>query len=178
MPDGFNDMLHTWQNFYFMVGGTAATLIGLMFVALSLGMGIISTEITEEMKAFVTPSVFYFVSVLLIACAMLVPLYSPLALALMLFVGGLVGLNWSIPFVRKLIRIAKKHQDFNLSDWLNQVILPVMNYALLLAVALLFAIDQWSLAFMVLWATSILLLVCAIGNTWSLVVWIVEQKKS
>ena len=178
MPDVFNDMLHTWQNFYFMAGGTAATLIGLMFVAVSLGIGIISTEITEEMKAFVTPSIIYFVSVLLIACVMLVPLYSPPVLALLLFGGGLVGLNWSIPFVRKLILIAKKNQDFNRWDWLTQVILPVFNYVLLLIMAVLFAINQWSLAFIGLWATSILLLVCAIANTWSLVIWIVEQKKS
>lgn len=177
MPDVFNEMLRSWQNFYFMAGGTAATLIGLMFVALSLGMGIISSEITEEMKAFVTPSVLYFVSVLLIACAMLVPLYSPPALALMLFGGGLIGLYWSIPFVRKLIQVAKKNQDFNWMDWLAQVILPVVNYALLLVVALLLVIDEWSLAFIGLWATSILLLISAISNTWSLVVWVVEQKK-
>jgi hypothetical protein len=177
MAESFNDMLHSWQNFYFMAGGTAATLIGLMFVALSLGLNMISSEITEEMKAFVTPSVFYFVSVLLIACAMLVPLYTPPVLAILFFIGGIIGLGWSVPFVRKLTRIAKKHQDFTLSDWLGQVILPVFNYTLLVAVALCFALNQWSLAFIGLWLISVMLLVCAIMNTWSLVVWIVEQKK-
>jgi hypothetical protein len=47
MPDVFNEMLHGWHNFYFMAGGAAAGLIGLMFVAL-LGNGSTQKFIAER----------------------------------------------------------------------------------------------------------------------------------
>ncbi|WP_139293627.1 hypothetical protein, partial [Escherichia coli] len=86
--DAFSEMLHGWQNYYFMAGGAAATLVGLMFVALSMATHLISDETSESMKYFVTPSIFYFASVLLLSCAMLVPTHSPASLAVILLFGG------------------------------------------------------------------------------------------
>lgn len=177
MTDVFNEALHSWQNFYFMIGGVAATLIGLMFVTLSLGMHLISKDTKAEMQVFVTPSIVYFVSALLIASVILVPILTPPMLALTLFVGGVVGLGRTAQYARKLTQIAKRHQDFETGDWLGQVILPIINYGLLVLTALLFAVDQWSMALTGLWLTSILLLVCAISNTWSLVIWIIDQRE-
>ncbi len=177
MADVFNEALRGWQNFYFMMGGAAAGLIGLMFVALSLGINLASTATREDMKLFVTPSVIYFVSVLLISCVLLVPGFSPPALALILALGGGVGFVQTVPFAKRLFHVAQRHQDFILSDWLSQVIVPVASYLLLVAAGVCFAATQWSIGFLAVWVADILLLLCAITNTWSLVVWIVEQKQ-
>jgi hypothetical protein len=48
MPDAFVDTLQSWQNFYFMIGGASAGLIGLMFVALSLGMRLLSDNTRQS----------------------------------------------------------------------------------------------------------------------------------
>ena len=173
MTDPFNETLHGWQNFYFMAGGAAATLLGLMFVALSMGTHLITDEIRDEIDTFTSPSIFYFVSVLLLACAMLVPTFSAAGLALLLLLGSAFGLVWTAPRVRRLILAARKHQDFSLSDWLAQIILPGLAYPIILIAALCFAMNQWPIAFVGLWTATISLLICAIANTWSLVIWII-----
>jgi hypothetical protein len=177
MTDDFIELLRSWQNFYFMNGGASATLIGLMFVALSLGTHLVSDSTRENMKTFVTPSVYYFVSVLLLAGIMLVPAYTPMGIGVMLFVGGIFGLVITVQHVRRLIQAALQYGDFDRADWLAQIILPIVSYGLILAAAILFAVNQWSLAFIASWSASILLLICAITNTWSLVMWIVEQRR-
>lgn len=177
MTDVFTETLQSWQNFYFMAGGAAATLIGLMFVALSLGINLVSEETKAELEVFVTPSIVYFVSVLLLACVMLVPAFTPRVLAVITFTGGLFGLALTVRYATGLTRIARQHGDFSRADWLLQVILPVVNYALIVLAAVCFAGDQWSFGFGGLWLATVLLLVSAIANTWSLVIWIVNQRR-
>ncbi len=176
--DAFTETLRGWQNFYFMTGGASAGLLGLMFVAVSMGVQhLMSSEITDDMRAFVTPNILYFTSALLLACAMLIPTITPPLLALLLFIGAVYGLARTIPFVLRLIRVARRNQDFNMADWLGEVILPVASYGLIFIGALCFVMNQWSLAFMSAWLAMILLLISAIANTWSLVMWIIEQRQ-
>ncbi len=172
----FNEILHSWQTFYFTMGGASAALIGLMFVALSLGANLVAETTYEDARVFVTPSVLYFVSVLLIACVMLVPAYSPLGLALVLFIGGLPGFVLTSQYAYRLVGIAKRNQDFILSDWLAQVIVPLSSYGLLLIVAAAFASDHADLAFIGAWLATVMLLLSAIANTWSLMAWIIERR--
>lgn len=175
--NNFTETLRSWQNFYFMTGGAAAALLGLMFVAVSMGVQHLgSAEITEDMRAFVTPNILYFTSALLLACAMLIPTITPLLLAILLLVGGLFGLVRTVPSVLRLISVARRNQDFNRADWLAQIILPVTSYVLILIATLGFLLNRWSLAFMTAWLAMILLLIAAIANTWSLVIWVVEQR--
>lgn len=175
--DAFIETLRSWQNFYFMTGGAAAGLIGLMFVALSLGTHLISDKTREDIKTFVAPSLFYFVSALLLSGIMLVPAYTPPALALVLFLGGALGLIRTTKPVWRLVQAARKHQDFNIADWLAQIIGPLGSYVLILVGGAGFVFNQWSIGFVSLWLADVVLLVCAIANTWSLVIWIIEQRQ-
>jgi len=57
-------MFHGWENF-FIVGGTAgATLIGLLFVAVTLGGGLSTPQGLDATRAFLTPTLFRFGGVL------------------------------------------------------------------------------------------------------------------
>ena len=174
--DAFNEALRGWQNFYFMMGGASATLAGLMFVALSLGQHLITEQTIAQMKVFATPSIIYFVSVLLLAGIMLVPIFTPAWIALVLFLSGGYGFLRVSKLAIILIRAARKHQDFTVEDWLAQVIGPVSSYLLMLVAALSFVLDQTTLGLVALGIAAIALLLSAITNTWGLVVWIVEQK--
>src|SRR5258708_7394884 len=176
MMDVFNETLHGWQNFYFMVGGAAATLLGLMFVALSMGTHLITDEVRQEIDTFTSPSIFYFVSVLLLACVMLVPTISAVVLGSLLFLGGVSGLVWTAPRIRLLILAARKHQDFGVADLLGENIFARVNFPFLLISGLLFVVNELLVAFGGVWLAAISLLVCAIYNTWSLVVWIIMQR--
>jgi hypothetical protein len=177
MAGTFSEALRSWQNFYFMTGGAAATLAGLMFVALSLGTHLIGDTTRHLFNIFVTPSVIYFVSVLLLSAVMLIPAETPVIVAAILLPGGAVGMGMAAYYVRHLIRAAGEYQDFGVADWLAQVVLPLVGYLLILAAGAGFATDEWRLALMGLWLAPAALLICAIANTWSLVLWIIEQRR-
>ena len=178
MSELFIETLHSWQNFYFMIGGAAAALMGLMFVALSFGLQLIDHQTRDNVQNFVTPSIVYFTSVVLIAGVMLVPTYMPTMLAVILGVGGAAGCGRTLFAARTLIAIAKRHGDFNTWDWLAQIILPVVSYLLMILAAFDFTTTWWSTAFLGLWLSVLLMLICGISNTWSLVTWIIEQRTS
>ena len=57
-------MFHGWEDF-FIVGGTAsATLIGLLFVAITLGAGLSTPQGLNATRAFLTPTLIWFSGVL------------------------------------------------------------------------------------------------------------------
>jgi hypothetical protein len=176
--DIFPEMLRSWQNFYFMMGGVAATLLGLMFVAVSLGLGLVTDENRDSIKTFVNPSIFYFVAVLVLCSLMLIPELNPNALAIILLLLGIIAVKRVLPFANRLFQAARKFQDFDLQEWLFQIIFPVLSNLLVMVLALLFYLNYWQIAFLGLWLVIILLLLSAISNTWSLVMWIVEVKRN
>jgi hypothetical protein len=174
----FTELLQSWHDFYFMLGGASASLIGLMIVALSLGTHLLNDNTRADIENFASPSIFYFMSTLLIAGGMLVPVHVPLSLAVVLLIGGSLGLLRTIRYVRGLIRAAIAHQDFDLQDWIMQVVGPLVSYGLLLLTALGLVLAQWNLALVGVCAAALLLILCAIANTWSMVLWIIEHYRA
>jgi hypothetical protein len=69
-----------WQNFYLMVGGAAAALTGLIFVAVSLHTNAIMAQPLHRDRAFV--SIQSLLAVVFLSAAVLVPGQSNLALGL------------------------------------------------------------------------------------------------
>jgi hypothetical protein len=127
------------------------------------------------MRIFATPSVIYFVSVLLIASVMLIPVMTPEWLAGIAFVFGGIGTIRAARIAIRLAESARKNSDFTLADWLSGVMGPVVGYGLLVLAAILLAITRWTAAQAVILLATVVLLLSAIGNTWSLVMWIVDQ---
>ena len=72
--------LQQWQNFYMLLGGASATLVGLMFIAISLGSGRWTPEdrllLNASFSAFMSPTFIHFVYVLVTAVVVLVPTLS------------------------------------------------------------------------------------------------------
>jgi hypothetical protein len=177
MPTSFTETLHSWQNFYFMIGGVAAALLGLMFVAVSLGMHLPNQSTSEGIDTFTTPNIVYFVSVILIASVMLIPDYTVTLFYAILLIGMALGLGLAIYFVRRLYLAGLRNQDFNKEDWFWLCIMPIVSYIVLLVAAICFAVGQWSIAFTILFAGTLSLLMTAIANTWGLVIWIIYARR-
>src|ERR1700751_5198657 len=74
----------TWQNFYMLAGTAAATLIGLMFVAVTFGASLVTRQTTESARAFLDPTFTHFVEVLVTACLLTIPTMSPMVLGVFL----------------------------------------------------------------------------------------------
>jgi hypothetical protein len=172
--------LHDWAAFYLLVGTSAATLAGLLFVALSLAVTLLPTGAANEAgaRAFVTPSLVYLVYVLVIAAILNVPQISPEILAAILAVGGIVGVVFVVPRGRTLRAV---RSDPNLKprldtdDWLWYLALPVLSYCLVVASAVLLLFDI-QIALILLAIAVLLLTIAAVRNTWDLMLWIARQR--
>ena len=102
MNDAFVAGLRSWHDFFMLTGTAAATLIGLVFVAVSLG-GNTGRASMRVMQTFVSPIVKHFGYVLLFAAIVLVPTQRPLTLALAIFIVALFALIEALAVLRGLV---------------------------------------------------------------------------
>lgn len=172
--------LQAWQNFYLLTGGASATLVGLMFVAISLGSGLYTREPTPRLNTIVTPmsrTYIHFVYVLATAACVLVPTMTETVLGALLVLAGLASLGHlagMVPSAREQYR--KRRLDW--SDVFWYLVIPAIGYVLYLdaGIGLLRTAEGMTpreYALDALAAATILLLVTAVRNAWDLVVWMV-----
>src|SRR5438034_413693 len=108
-----------------MLSGTAAaTLTGLIFVAISFTIGSKAERSRKDLDVWVTPSLVYFLETFLVAGAMLTPI-SARVLGLLLL--ALMSLN--LPFgVMRLRYFFQQHREEPLGRgaWVWQMLLPFL----------------------------------------------------
>ncbi len=161
----------TWQNFYMLVGTAAATLIGLMFVAVTFGAGLVSSQSTTSARAFLDPPFAHFVTVLVTACLLLVPTMNPTLLGGALLVVTSLRLYALFGIQRRMREAHQRYNDIELSDWLMGVILPALCYAGLLASGAGFLADR-AAAFTGLAVVIIVVLLLGVFGAWELMMWL------
>lgn len=169
-PEAFRALQGTWQNFYLLTGGAAATLAGLMFVAVTFGAGLVQKSSADSARAFIDPTFAQFLQVLLTGCVLVVPVLTPRVLGVLLVLAATVrtgGLFWVL---RQFRRAHARHGDLELSDWLSAIVLPGLAYALLLASGVGFLAGRAE-AFTGLAIVTIALLGVGVWSAWELLVW-------
>jgi hypothetical protein len=67
------DALKEWHDFYLLVGTAGATLLALLFVAVSLGTGFLTEERQAPTRTFMSPVVIHFTSVFFLSAVALFP---------------------------------------------------------------------------------------------------------
>ena len=67
------DALKEWHDFYVLVGTAGATLLALLFVAVSLGAGYLTEERRSGTRMFMSPVVVHFTSVFFLSAVALCP---------------------------------------------------------------------------------------------------------
>ncbi len=160
-----------WQNFYLLVGTAAATLIGLMFVAVGFGANLVSQEATASARAFLDPPFTHFVQVLLTACLLTIPTLGTTLLGVLLLVASalrLLGLVWVFRHMRAAHR---KNGDLELSDWLTGAVLPLLCYLLLAATGAAF-LECSAIALNGLAIVTLVTLLNGVYGAWELMVWL------
>ncbi len=175
MPDTLSQTLHDWQTFYFLVGGAAAGLVGLTFVAITVGSGLITKQDISGFRTFVNPSLIHFIYVLVTASVAVIPTVTRMQLGILLVLAGLVSSGRALvvlPFMWQQY----KRRVVDMHDWVWYFLAPLASYLTYVGtgMGLLLGTDQVlnGLA----WA-SILLLVAGIRNTWDMVLWFMMLKK-
>ena len=168
--DSLPAALQAWQNFYLLAGTAAATLTGLMFVAITFGAGLVSRETAQSTRAFIDPTYGHFVQVLLTACVLTVPALGPTFLGGLLVVVGasrLARLHWVFGRYQDAHR---KHGDIELSDWVMSIVVPLLCHVALIATGVGFVL-RYAAALIALAAVTVVLLFIGIHGAWELFLW-------
>jgi hypothetical protein len=163
--------LQSWQNFYILTGTAAATLLGLMFVAVTFGSSLVTKETAQSARAFLDPTYQHFGQVLLTAVILTIPTLGPTLLGSLLVVAAgfrLVGLYGAFGHYREAHR---KHGDMELSDWLVNIVLPLLAYLLLAGCGVGFLTLRVSIALSGLAIVNVTLLAIGVQSAWELLVW-------
>jgi hypothetical protein len=170
-PASFSVAIVTWQNFYLLVGTAAATLIGLMFVAVTFGSTLVTKDASGSVRAFLDPTFTHFVQVLLTACLIVIPTIGPTLLGAVLSFVTLLRTAALLRVYRHMREAHRVHQDIELSDWLMGILVPLLSYLLLGTTGAAF-FAGYSIAFNLLAVVTIAILLNGVYGAWELMVWL------
>jgi len=162
-----------WRDFYILAGTASATLVGLLFVGLSLHLRIVVT--TSEVRSLARVTLANFGAVLLVALFLVIP-EAPSDAGWQLIGAGLVSLVVAAPSLISAVR--SREWTFQMS--LMQRVRVTLRFGLsgvsYLAIIVAGALLQSSLtaAFTVLLITTLVLLFVSLRNTWDLLVTVAD----
>ena len=157
--------VHDWQGFYSLLGGASATLVGLMFVTVSIGSRIYNEAAEAKVRTFVTPTVNYFSLVLLLSASMNIPTQNTLFLTIEWALAGLVGVRYCLSHLSPLLGF-KQEGIMKLRGWLWHLGLPMTATTAVLAAGLSFAFSP-TLSLNLAALGIILLVVVGLQNSWN-----------
>ena len=175
MGPSLAELLHDWHDFYILVGTASATLVGLMFVAASIGSSIFDEDHRAGMTAFITPTVVHFAAVLFTCLLVTIPTQSWRTLGGLIGAGGLVGAIYCGRLVAQMI--IRHRFNVDLIDRLFYALLPLLGYLLALIAAVLLLMQSTASANLIA-AAVLTLLFAGIRNAWDMMVWIVIRTPS
>ena len=174
MSEPLSQTLRDWQTFYFLIGGAAAGLVGLTFVAITVGSGSITKQNIAGLRTFVNPSLIHFIYVLVSAAVVVMPTVTRVQLGILLTVAGLVSLAralTTLPFMWQQYR----RQIVDMHDWAWYFLAPVASYLIYAGTGAALLMGTSQALNGLAWA-SILLMVAGIRNTWDMVLWFMVLK--
>ena len=157
-----------WDNFYVIIGSSAAALTGLMFVVIALMSDVRVPRDPAALEAFATPTIVHFSAVVLIAAFISMPHRTIASLRLCLLITGFVGLAYAFWVTIKALR--QKSYVPELEDWIFHSILPVIAYTSIFIASLM--LGPWSeRGLFGVGGSALLLLFIGIHNAWDAAVW-------
>jgi len=166
------ETLEKWHDFFILVGTAAGTLVGLIFVAASIGAGLFTGKLKDVMGAFITPTIIHFSSVLFVCIVAMVPSLSSVSLAAFTGVIALIGIGYSCS---TLLRISNRYSSAtSFMDRLWYALTPAGGYLILAIATLEPLIRSSARPSWIAIAVSILLL-AGIRNAWAITAWIAIQ---
>jgi hypothetical protein len=168
------DALHEWHEFYFMLGGAAAALVALLFVAISIGVGFYTDRNVAATRTFVSPVVIHFTAVLVVAALALTPGDAAPLPVIALAGVGIAGCCVGAATTRHVFDY-KTTGEITFFDHFAYGVIPAIAYLGMAGAAILFA-EGWKQTPNLLAAAILLLLLINIRNAWDLMLSVVRRQ--
>ena len=170
------NVLAPWRDFYSVLGEASATMVGLLFVAATLGAGVFSNSRRAGLRMFLSASVVHFSGILGVCLIVLAPIRSQGALGCLVaacgvFGLGYYGLTWRDTLQEGLLR------RIDLEDRIWYGILPVAGYLLETAAGALLASSAEAGCCM-LAACAGFLVVVGLHNAWDITLWSMTRRQA
>ena len=163
-----------WENFYIIIGFSAAALTGLMFVVITLTAETRGAKDSAGLDAYASPTILHFCAVLLVAAILTTPGHTRASLSFALGVCGLGGILYSVSITVRMRR--EKAYIPVRSDWVWHILLPLIAYVCLLGSAAV----VWVGAAPALYSVAVgvlLLLYIGIHNAWDAAMWMAVHRR-
>ena len=171
MP-GQQPQFEHWANFYVVTSAAAATLVGLLFVVITLAAGRRRKD-TPRLRLYLTPTVIYFSSVLTMSALLTVPNQTKLSAIICICLGGIAGLGYACSLAIR--RGAGTASYLERSDLFPYIVFPSASYAVMVAGGLLL-ISSTQIGLDLVAAGMLVLLGIAIRNSWAIAITIVSSR--
>jgi hypothetical protein len=170
VTDLANQPLAAWQNFYVIVGSSAAALIGVQFVVIALIANLRHLAKADSIHAFATPTVEHLGATLIVSAVICAPWPSLSGASIAFATCGLGGLGYATIAIRR----ARRQTDYKpvWEDWIWHAVLPWSAYAALAVAALLLGTTPRTALFLT-GAAALGLLLIGVHNAWDTITHVV-----
>jgi len=165
------DALKDWHDFYLVIGMASATLIGAMFIVVSIGSGYLTEERAVSARPFLTPTTIHLATVLFGCALIVVPTLDWQAFGLLYGLGSAAGLAYSAMIA---FRVGRHNVDIGDRIWYGFV--PFIGYAVMAGAAGM-AFRQASAALDLLAAALVLILLAGMRNAWDMILFLVTRAR-
>jgi hypothetical protein len=170
-----NTALGPWHEFYTLLGTASATMIGLQFVAATVGSGVFASSRRAALRVFLSASVVNFSTILAASLIVLAPVGNWVAFGALIAGCGIFGLTHSGLAWRDTLREGLI-TSIDTEDRVWYVALPILGYLLVagsgVALSLQFEFGSAALA-----VSMGLLLLVALHNAWDITLWIITRRQ-
>ena len=168
------EVMRDWHDLFMLFGTASATLIGLLFVATSVGSSFFTQARHMSLRSFLSPSVVLFTCVLVSSLIAVAPQRSWVNFGALIGATGLLGLLYALVVLNRMIR----HGMTAIIDWEDRLFyvgLPAVGYAAVVwAGYLLFRAMEFGCDVLALAMGALLLI--GVRNAWDMTVWAVIKR--
>lgn len=159
--DNFAAAIDSWESAYLLIGGMAATLTGLLFVALSLNVQTIMSPDNPGLRLTAIRTFNQFLLIIEVCIVMLIPLETPVTLGASIAALAAVSIGTTY--------FASREQGGPVRPPIRSALPTYLLFTGFVVVGLLLALDQPGALFLML-SLVIAMLITSVFSAWSLLV--------